>query len=123
MPHTSDESHKGGKASSVFVSTGLGARGTDELTISSQNFFHLVISKTFEYRAMMCRMRRMLSLRGGFKQRRYRIATVKNADEAGGNAIIVNPAAYVVGRRAVAVFACVRIDPARYAELLEQKVE
>ena len=65
----------------------------------------------------------MLSLRGGFKQRRYRIATVKNADEAGGNAIIMNPAAYVVGRRAVAVFACVRIDPARYAELLEQKVE
>lgn len=65
----------------------------------------------------------MLSLGGGFKQRRYRIATVKNADEAGGNAIIMNPAAYVVGRRPAAVFSCVRIDPAWYAELLEQKVK
>jgi len=64
----------------------------------------------------------MLSPHGGFKQRRYRIATVKNADEAGGNAIIMNPAALVVRSRPAAVFACVRIDPAWYAELLEQKV-
>ena len=64
----------------------------------------------------------MLSLRRGFKQRRYRIATVKNADEAGGNAIIMNPAAFVMGRRPVAVLLCARIDPAWYAELLEQKV-
>ena len=68
---------------------------------------------------MMYEMRRMLSPHGGFKQRRYRIATVKNADGAGGNAIIINLAGFPAGRRPVAVFACVRIDRASFSELLD----
>jgi hypothetical protein len=66
-------------------------------------------------------MPRMLPPDGGFKQRRYRIATVKNAYEAGRHAIIVDLAAFPVGRRPVAVFAYVRPDSASYAELFEQK--
>jgi hypothetical protein len=64
----------------------------------------------------------MLSLQGGFKQRRYRIATVKNADGACGNAIIINLADFPAGLRPTAVFACFRLDPASFAELLEQKL-
>ncbi len=67
MPHTTDESHKGGKACSFSFRLDWWPRVRMSSRYPRKTSFHLVISKTFGYRAMMCRVRRMLSLRRGIQ--------------------------------------------------------